>query len=604
MVSMSSYKVQVENADALANGGDIAGAIQSLKDAILQEPYVYELWIALGRMLYRDKQFQEAAKAVRNAEQFDPLQTEFQSIQYALQRGDQTAVKRFTDQMFARIPGHPRATFAIAHLAEASGQFEECIRLLNAALEVSPANIVLRMMLIRCLERSGDFDGTLKAAQHLAEFNESIDTLRPLIDVSLKLGQNEEILEACDRAGKLPGYTEYRQAEMDLIRGQVLRVVGRREESIAAFRRAIEAYPDYGGAWWGLSDFKDYEFTEADLIAIQCIVDNPKIRGSEKCMAAFALAKASERQGDADQTMALYKRANSLYPNRSFDARQFDVAVSELTQKFGADALENQAHGSPEGPTPIFILGLPRSGSTMMEQILASHSLIEGTIEQPVLPSIKRKAHLKCLQRSNTDYLSSVGQLSSDDLAELGQAYIDDGGLFRREKAPFFTDKLPFNFEHIGLINKILPNAKVIDIRRNPLDCGFSLYKQYFAQGVTFSYDLGNIGAYYNGYLKIMDHWQTVLPGRVLPIQYEDLVHDPEKYIRIVLDFVGVPFEPRCLAFHQTKRNVRTASSEQVRQPINTKGIGAWRKVERHLEPLKTALGADTLARFDGLYDA
>lgn len=600
MVTMSRNHTQIETADALANAGDIAGAIQCLKDAILQEPNVYELWIALGRLLYRDKQYQEAAKTVRNAEQFDPLQTEFQSIQQALQRGDQMAVKRFTDQMFAKIPGHPRATFALAHLAEASGQFEECIRLLNAALEVSPANIVLRMMLIRCLERSGDFDGTLKAAQHLAEFNESIDTLRPLIDVSLKLGQNEEILEACDRARDLPGYTEFRQAEMDLIRGQVLRVVGRREESIAAFRRAIETYPDYGGAWWGLSDFKDYEFTEEDLIAIQRIVDNPKIRGMEKCMAAFALAKASERQGDADQTMALYKRANDLYPNRSFDARQFDVAVNALIQKFGTDALERHANRSPEGPTPIFILGLPRSGSTLMEQILASHSLIEGTIEQPVLPSIKRKAHLRCLQRFNTDYLSSVGQLSSDDLAELGQAYIDDGELFRREKTSYFTDKLPFNFEHIGLISKILPNAKVIDIRRNPLDCGFSLYKQYFAQGVTFSYDLENIGAYYNGYLKIMDHWHSVLPGRVLTVQYERLVHDPEAGIRQILDHIGAPFEAACLDFHQTKRNVRTASSEQVRQPINTKGIGAWRKVEPHLEPLTSRLGTDVLARFEG----
>ena len=227
--------------------------------------------------------------------------------------------------------------------------------------------------------------------------------------------------------------------------------------------------------------------------------------------------------------------------------------------------------------------------------------MVEGTIELPVLPSIKRRAHKLCADTLGGDYLEKVGEISATDLAALGQEYIDDSAIFRSEGAAYFTDKLPHNFEHIGLIHKILPHAVILDIRRNPLDCGLSLYRQYFAAGVGYSYDLRDIGAYYNGYLALMDHWDEVVPGRVHRVIYEELVAEPERIITRLLEDIGLGFEPSCLSFHKTERAVRTASSEQVRQPLNSAGIGQWRGVDGQLAPLKESLGQETLARFSNI---
>ncbi|MEL6414562.1 MAG: sulfotransferase, partial [Pseudomonadota bacterium] len=318
-----------------------------------------------------------------------------------------------------------------------------------------------------------------------------------------------------------------------------------------------------------------------------------------KSVGAFALAKASEAKGDWDASMALYHQANRLSTSKRFDPAVLTQEVEARTRAFNGDSLKRQAHNRADGPTPIFILGLPRSGSTLIEQILASHSQIEGTIEQPTFPSVARKANVRCAIEFKGDLMRNVGDLSEDALFELGSAYISDGALYRSEGAAYFTDKLPFNYRHIGLIHKVLPHAVIVDARRNPMDCGFSLYRQHFPSGVDFSYDLRHIGAFYNAYLSLMDHWHAVLPGRVLTLQHEALVREPEKTIRALLEHVGVAFEENCLRFHQTQRAVRTASSEQVRQPINAKGVGTWRKVSEHLAPLRESLGDATLKRFE-----
>lgn len=315
-------------------------------------------------------------------------------------------------------------------------------------------------------------------------------------------------------------------------------------------------------------------------------------------MAAFALAKAEERKDAPSSTMARYHDANQLYPARSFNAEGFKAGVARITSLVTREALSQQANPRPKAPRPIFVLGLPRSGSTLVEQILASHSSVEGTMEQPTLPAIKQRAHLICARDMKGSYLTHLGQLSPAVLDDLGQRYLNGSDLFRPEGAPYFVDKLPHNFEHIGLIHKILPEAAIIDVRRNPMDGGYSLYKQYFTQGVEFSYSLENIAQYYNGYLQLMDHWDSLLPGRVFHLQYEQLVQEPETVVRALLDHIGLAFEPACLDFHKTSRAVRTASSEQVRQPLNAKGVGAWKAVADELEPLKTALGEPTLKRF------
>ena len=584
--------------------GEVVSVISMLKETLKTDPQFFQGWLRLSRILFDTGNYREAVHVGQVAEQFDPLQAEFRTIQSHMQNRAYRQAENVAKQMLAKQPGHPRAVFTLAEVSGIKNYPEGRVEALRHGLEFGPANLVLRNMLIGALDQAGDFQGAIEEARTLVRTEESFTALWSLVSILLRHGRNEELLDVCDRAEMQAVGDKNKLSQIDLVRGQILRVMGRRDDSIAAYRACLAHNPLNAGAWWALADMKTFAFSDADSAAIRALLNTPSLPPSEKCVATFALAKASESEGDWDQTMALYHDANMLHPNAAYDPKIFSDEVSARISGFDARAVSTQAEQDPTGPTPIFILGLPRSGSTLIEQILASHSAIEGTIEQPVMPSIARKAHVKCALEHQGGLLQKAGALSSKDLAELGQAYLDDGALFRTGKTRFFTDKLPFNFRHIGLIHMALPKAIIIDARRNPMDCGLSLYKQHFPTGVEFSYGLGHIGAFYADYLRLMDHWHSVLPGRVLTVQYEELVREPETRIRALLDHIGVAFQPACLDFHKTDRAVRTASSEQVRQPINTRGIGAWRKVERHLDALKAALGADTFARFDGLYDA
>ncbi len=604
MSSNLQPKQLVEQAVKHAANGKLADAIAHAKAAIKTDPKFYPGWLALSKFLFEAGYFSEAVQVGRAAEQFDPLQSEFAAIQRHMQSGDIASADRDARQMLKRIPGHPRAVFTVAQVAGMKNYPEGRVEALRYGLEHTPANLVLRNFLISAQEEAGDYAGAIETARTLVRTEESFESFWSLVSVLLRHGRNEELLGVLDRAeAKAKGDRE-KISEVDLVRGQILRVIGRRDDSVAAYRRSLQNTPKNAGAWWALADMKTFTFSDQDEADIRSLLKAEDVSPSQRCVATFALAKASEGREDWAATMALYDDANRLHSKARFDPNIYADEITARIKGADADALRVQASDAASGPRPIFILGLPRAGSTLLEQILASHSQIEGTIEQPVMPSVARMAHVKCAMAYNGTLLNNLADLSPADLTELGQAYIDNGALFRSQGMAYFTDKQPFNFLNIGLIHKILPQAAIIDIRRNPLDSGFSLYRQHFLTGVDFSYDLRHIGAFYNGYLKLMDHWHSVLPGRVLTVQYETLVRDPEPAIRKVLDYIDVPFEPACLEFHKTSRAVRTASSEQVRQPINTRGIGAWRKVDAHLQPLKDALGPETLARFEGLYDA
>lgn len=598
MSAQAPHLVLAEQADQLAAQGNLAGAIASLKEALRSEPHFLRGWLRLSRFLFDSGHFAEAVQVTEAAERFDPLQADFGIIQQHMQSRDFAAAEAVAKQMLAKQEGHPRAVFTLAHISGLKNNAAGRVKVLEYGLAYGPANLVLRNLLVSAYEDAGDFDAAIKTARTLVQTQGSFEALWVLVSILLRYGQNEELLEVCEQARAQAGGDALKLSEIELVRGQILRVMGRRDESVSAYRKCLQHNRANAGAWWALADMKTFDFSGEDRLAIEALLRDPQLPQSSKCIATFALAKAQDSSGDLDASMMAYADANRLYENRTFDPAQFEGAIMARMAAFDADALSQDAASNPRGPTPIFILGLPRSGSTLLEQILASHSQIEGTIEQPVLPSIARKAHVMCALSHGGDFLQKIGALSEAELSELGQAYINDGALFRSEGAAYFTDKLPFNFLHIGLIKKILPHAIIVDARRNPMDCGLSLYKQHFPTGVDFSYDLQHIGAYYNDYLRLMDHFDDVLPGRIFRVQYEQLVRDPEQKIRALLSHIGVEFEPDCLNFHNTQRAVRTASSEQVRQPINTKGIGAWRKVESHLEPLKAALGGETLERF------
>jgi hypothetical protein len=305
----------------------------------------------------------------------------------------------------------------------------------------------------------------------------------------------------------------------------------------------------------------------------------------------FALGKAFEDLGSFETSFEYYEQGNRLKKTQSrYDAEKMSADLAAQSSKCTNDLFTQKFGAGCRAPDPIFIVGLPRSGSTLLEQILASHSQVNGTLELPNILSLSQRLRRRGRQEDSNGYPEILGDLSDQELEEFGKDYINDT-LIHRQGAPFFIDKMPNNFRHIGLIQLILPNARIIDARRHPMSCCFSGFKQLFAEGQEFTYGLPEVGAYYRDYVHLMDHWDSVLPGKVLRVQYEDVVADLEGQVRRLLDHCGLPFEAACLNYHETERSVRTPSSEQVRQPIYDSGLEAWRPFEPFLTPLKTALG-------------
>ena len=371
--------------------------------------------------------------------------------------------------------------------------------------------------------------------------------------------------------------------------GHVLKTVGRGEDGIAAYRRAIDLAPDLGEAWWSLANLKTVKLTDADVEAMEKALARPNLGRADLYHLHFALGKALDDAGEAERAFDHYLEGNRLRrQGLSYDAgetsRHVDRSRALFTPSFFA---ERQGWGCTAAD-PIFILGMPRAGSTLVEQILASHSRVEGTTELPDIALIARSLRKG---GGGADYVDGLATLDGEALRTLGESYLETTRVQRRTGRPFFIDKMPNNWVHVGLIHLILPNARIVDARRHPLDCCFSNFRQHYARGQAFSYSLDDMGRYYADYVALMDHFDQVLPGRVHRVIHEHLLDDPEGEIRRLLAWLRLDFEPACLAFHKTRRAVRTASSEQVRRPLNRDGVDQWRAYDAWLDPLKSALG-------------
>jgi tetratricopeptide (TPR) repeat protein len=369
--------------------------------------------------------------------------------------------------------------------------------------------------------------------------------------------------------------------------GHVLKTIGRSDEGLRAMRRAVEIDPAYGSGWWHLSNLKIARFSAEDLRQMESAVLSPRISEESRFHLHFALGKALEDEGKYEAAFHHYKAGNDLRKRSlDYDPRDITNEVDQLCALFSPEFLrEREGWGYP-AEDPIFVLGMPRSGSTLVEQILASHSWIEGTMELSNLAAIAREEG-----RTEIDFLDRVARFSAEHFAELGNRYVEQTRVFRLEGKPRFIDKMPNNWLMAPLIHLMLPNARIIDARRHPMACGFSNYKQHYAFGQAFSYDLEWFGHYYADYVRLMAHMDRVLPGRVHRVIHEQLVLSPEDEIRALLDYVGVPFEGPCLRFYETDRAVKTPSSEQVRQPLNRRGLDQWRNFEPWLGPLRRSLG-------------
>lgn len=471
---------------------------------------------------------------------------------------------------------------AIRMLAELAGRIDrwgDAEKLLRRAVELAPAWTAARANLALVLGRMGRPAEALallddifeEEPDDLGHWNLKAATLGRLGDFEEAMQLYESVLERAPR-----------QSRVWLSYGHMLKTVGRQAEGIVAYRRAIELEPTLGDAWWSLANLKTVKFGEEDLHAMSDALKSEKLSDEDRFHLDFAFGKAMHDADRVDEAFAHYANANALrLKSQPYNPQKIRNSVDRSIAAFTAQAFAERP-GGYEARDPIFIVGMPRAGSTLIEQILSSHSQVEGTTELPDIPALGRK---------DGKYPASVLDLSADQRLELGQEYLRRSGVQRRTDRPFFIDKLPNNWLYVPFIQLILPNAKIIDARRHPLACCFSNFRQHFARGQAFTYDLDHVGCYYSDYVRLMAHVDEVMPGRVHRVIYERTVEDTEAEVRRLLDYCGLEFEPQVLEFYKTERPVRTASSEQVRQPIYRDATEEWRAYEHHLGPLKDALG-------------
>lgn len=477
-------------------------------------------------------------------------------------------------------PDDARALRMLAEVAGRIGRLHDSELLLRRALEVAPGFQAARANLALVLGRLGRpaealplLDALLDADPDApAHQNLKAATLGRLGDFEAAIATYRQVLKDAPR-----------QPRVWLSLGHMLKTIGRLQEGIDAYREALRIRPELGEAWWSLANLKTVRFSREDLAAMSRALAAADLTPEDRFHLEFALGKAHHDLQQFDEAFAYYSAANARrrehQPYRAADTR---TIVDRSIQTFTAEALAARSGQGCDAPDPIFILGMPRSGSTLLEQILASHSLVEGTTELPDLPALARKAR---------GYPRAVLDWTAQELQSLGEEYLRRAAVQRRTNRPFFIDKLPNNWLFTPFIHLILPKATIIDARRHPLGCCLSNFRQHFARGQAFTYDLADMGAYYADYVRLMAHVDAVLPGRVHRVIYERMVEDSETEIRRLLHAAGLSFEQSCLDFHQTERAVRTPSSEQVRRPIYRDAADEWRAYDAHLGPLKAALG-------------
>ncbi len=399
-----------------------------------------------------------------------------------------------------------------------------------------------------------------------------------------------------EHARALPLYREFlidtpQAPDLHLSVAHCLKTLGRQQEAIEAYRASAAARANYGDAYWSLANLKTYRFTDDEIARMRSEEAASSTQLVDRYHLCFALGKAFEDRGEYPESLRYYERGNALKKSESrYRPETIELNTRKQIEVCTREFFAQRAGGGANSAEPIFIVGLPRSGSTLVDQILASHSQVEGTQELAEIPRMVLELQGRDPDLDNPRYPGVLEELTAADLLRLGNKYLRDTRVFRTDK-PHFIDKMPNNFRHLGLIHLILPNAKIIDTRREPMACCFGNLKQLFANGQEFTYSIEDIARYYRTYLELMRHWEQVLPGRILRIVHEDIVADLEGNVRRILEFCGLGFEPACVEFYKTERSIRTASSEQVRQPIFREGLDQWKHYERWLGPLKDALG-------------
>jgi len=572
----------------LAELGEDKAAMSKLRQATQLNPDLAEAWRTLADLSFKsgDNAGAEAAYAeMARASVIDPA---LRPAANAIFAHDLDTADTLLRAHLSRRVNDPVAIQMLAEVAMKAERMEDAEILFTRCLQLAPGNDGARFSLAETFARQQKGARAIPLLEDLMSRDVSNPAYRNLLAASLGLvGRDGEALALYD--GLLADFPKQGAVWMNY--GHLLRAVGRSQDAMAAYRRAAGLSLTPGDAFWSLANMKVAAFGPDDIAAMRGQASRGDLSDNDRVQLLFALGKALEDQRDYAGAFEQYRRGGALrrkttpYSAEDNGAR-IRAAIEAFTPAFFAD----HAGFGAMSDEPIFIVGLPRSGSTLVEQILASHSRVEGTMELPQIGQIARGLE-RVADAKSAPYPACLAEIDAAATRALGQSFIDDTRAHRHLGRPHFIDKMPNNFLHLGLICLILPNARIIDARRHPLGSGFSAFKQLFAQGQAFSYDLTDIGRYYRDYVELMRHFEQALPGRIHRVIYEDMVEDTEGEVRRLLDYCGLPFEDQCLRFYENSRAVRTVSSEQVRRPIFRDGIDQWRRFEPWLDPLKAALG-------------
>jgi len=589
-------KVHPDQPDALALLGLALGrlgrgeeAILALRRAVHFKPELPDAWRALGDH-YSALDMREAAdEAFAQHLRHSTHDPRLMSAALAL---SENRIPDAEGELREHLKRHPTDVLAIRMLAEVAariGRTHDAETLLARCVQLAPGFRMARQNYAMILHRQNKWTESLLEVNRLLEDEPSNPGLRNLKAAVLgRVGDYEESITLYRAV--LADYPNQPKVWMSL--GHALKTANHNAESIEAYRRCIELAPQLGEVWWSLANLKTFRFTPEDLVNMRAQLERDDLTNDDRFHFHFSLGKALEDRGEYPASFEHYARGNALRRKLvRYDAEDNAGHVDRSRRLYTREFFAERAGWGCEAPDPIFIVGLPRSGSTLVEQILASHSRVEGTQELPDITMIARGIARRTSRAEPSAYPRALEKFSAEELRELGLRYLEHTRIQRKTSRPLFIDKMPNNFAHVGLIQLILPNARIIDTRRHPLGCCFSCFKQHFARGQNFTYDLDELGAYYRDYVELMAHFDAVLPGRVHRVFYEDMVENTETEVRRLLDYCGLPFEPEVLKFHENQRAVRTASSEQVRQPIFRDGLDQWRHFEPWLDPLKSALG-------------
>jgi hypothetical protein len=505
----------------------------------------------------------------------------------ALRAGDRGDAARLLRGHLLQQPLDAAALTKLASLVIAEQGVEEATMLLRRAAGVEPTG-VRRMALVCHLHRYVSAQAALDEINKLPAGDRcNLNVLAIESDCLGTLGDHDHQLAILETLA----FADPGNAVIQRTLGDALKTVGRTDDAVAALRRAVDMKPGYGEGWWTLSNFKSHDFSDQDVTTMRKMLRR-STSDEDAVYFHFALGAAHEQRRDFAHSFGHYEAGNAIR-RKGFSAGS--MRITELVERAVAtcgDALfERHRHSGHRARDPIFVVGLHRSGSTLIEQILASHPLIEGTAELSVMQFMWERLCRMASLRGRGPF-EEISEMDGAAFTGIGEEYIERTRAFRTTGKPYFVDKLPANWMHLGLIRLALPNARIIDARRHPLACGFSNFKQYYASGIRFAFGLDSIGFFYRDYLRFMDHLDRVQPGAVHHVLNEKLIDDPEGEVRRMLEFIGVPYDPGCLEFHRNKRAVRTPSAEQVRRPINRDGTDSWRPYEQWLGPMKRALGS------------